>query len=324
MTTTTDKLVGKFRAMADKLDGEIAAKYADRRCNTPKQSKEMASARIDGDHLSRVRTALRKLADAWESGSLPDRLSCITTKAALLTILATKIDTSGGYYSLRDTGEFRDQSATAVALREFLDAAKDWIDHLRDDTMAKARKIEELERQVKFSPIPGFFPTPFDVVTTMLVHLEPEAGLTALEPSAGKGDIAVRLRVCEMKVTTCEIDRTLIDILSEREFDVRAGDFFDDDLFTTGELFDRVCMNPPFENGADMVHVRRAYEMTKPGGILVSVMSGGPWFRSDRKSCEFRDWFGAVGGHVEDLLDDAFKGSFRSTGVKTCLVVIRK
>jgi hypothetical protein len=49
-------------------------------------------------------------------------------------------------------------------------------------------------------------------------------------------------------------------------------------------------MNPPFEKGQDIEHVRHAYDQLKPGGRVVAIMSEGPFFRSDKKATEFRDW----------------------------------
>jgi hypothetical protein len=89
--------------------------------------------------------------------------------------------------------------------------------------------------------------------------------------------------------------------------------------------YDRIVMNPPFEKGADIDHVRLAYDLLKPGGKLVAVMGEGPFFRSDNKAKEFRDWLATV-GTSETLPENSFKGkdSFRQTGVNTRLVEIEK
>jgi hypothetical protein len=88
------------------------------------------------------------------------------------------------------------------------------------------------------------------------------------------------------------------------------------------DYFDRVIMNPPFEKQADIDHVRKAFSVLKPHGILVSVMAPGFEFRQDRKSTEFRAWLNNVGGIWEALPDGAFKTS--GTGIGTRLVVIEK
>jgi 16S rRNA G1207 methylase RsmC len=54
--------------------------------------------------------------------------------------------------------------------------------------------------------------------------------------------------------------------------------------------YDRIVMNPPFENGQDIAHVEHAYELLSPGGRLVTVMSEGPFFRQDKNAASFRNW----------------------------------
>ncbi len=65
-------------------------------------------------------------------------------------------------------------------------------------------------------------------------------------------------------------------------------------------------MNPPFENGQEIDHVRHAFSLLAPGGRLVSVMSEGPFFRSDSKAIAFRAWLDEVGAETESLPENAF------------------
>jgi cyclopropane fatty-acyl-phospholipid synthase-like methyltransferase len=146
-----------------------------------------------------------------------------------------------------------------------------------------------------------------------------------LEPSAGKGDIVDA--ICKhypretIALDVLEINHTLCGILGTKGYNVHRFDF----LEWKGTKYDRIVMNPPFENLQDIEHVRHAYDLLKPGGRLVSVMSTGPFHRSDRKATEFRTWLDGLSNYsVDDLPSDAFKDSFRSTGVSTKLVVIHK
>ena len=90
--------------------------------------------------------------------------------------------------------------------------------------------------------------------------------------------------------------------------------------------YNRILMNPPFEKGQDIEHVRHAYSLLAAGGRLVSVMSEGPFFREDSKAQGFRAWLSEVDATTEQLPEDAFQGAdaFRETGVRTRLVVIDK
>lgn len=186
----------------------------------------------------------------------------------------------------------------------------------------KADPIKVKERALIGKPIPGFFPTPRPVIDRMLEAADIRPGMSVLEPSAGKGDIAdaVRETSPEASLTAVEPVGELRDILQAKGHQVTDSDF----LAHAGQ-YDRIVMNPPFENGQDADHVRHAYDQLKPGGKLVAVMSEGPFFRQDRKASEFRDWLSSVGGESEQM-ESAFAGrdAFRQTGVNTRMVVIEK
>jgi len=86
-------------------------------------------------------------------------------------------------------------------------------------------------------------------------------------------------------------------------------------------------MNPPFEKGQDIEHIRHAYELLAAGGRLVAIASEGPFFRSDAKSVAFREWLCGLDDAFDEVLPaDTFTGvaAFRQTGVKTRLLVLNK
>jgi hypothetical protein len=92
----------------------------------------------------------------------------------------------------------------------------------------------------------------------------------------------------------------------------------------TGSNFDRVIMNPPFEKEQDIDHVRHAFDLLKPGGRLVTIMSEHGFFASDKKAQEFRDWLHKLGGVSEKLEPGEFSGvgAFVPTMVATRIVTI--
>lgn len=96
-----------------------------------------------------------------------------------------------------------------------------------------------------------------------------------------------------------------------------------DFLEYTGGPYDRIVMNPPFENAQEIDHVLHAFKLLAPGGRIVSVMSEGPFFRSDKKSEAFRDFVDNY-GYSEQLPQGSFLKSRNSTGVNTRIVVIEK
>jgi len=161
----------------------------------------------------------------------------------------------------------------------------------------------------------GFFETPPEVVACM-VGLAWPAG-RVLEPSAGLGAIADSLLIARDQILCIEKNVQRAEELRKKGYAVQCGDF----LAMQPGTFDTILMNPPFEAGQDIDHVQHAFGCLAPGGALVSVMSVGPFFRSDRKATAFREWFGRVVGLKEDLPPSSFKAS--GTGVSACLVVIR-
>ena len=81
-------------------------------------------------------------------------------------------------------------------------------------------------------------------------------------------------------------------------------------------------MNPPFEGGQDMQHVRHAFGFLADGGHLVAIMGAGVSFRSDRRYSEFRGWVDDMGGEFQDIPAGTFKES--GTGVASVMLTLRK
>jgi len=289
----------KLRDMADSLDSAIADKFRDRRANTPKQQKQAAQARQDGLDLERAQKAMRALADAHEAGTVPPELANVRTKAMIIDYCRERLDFSrGGYYSPGQPQGVPSVSAPeAAALWAFIATPVD----------PAAREAEELRQKIdglKFANIPGFFPTPAVIIDSMADYADIREGLRVLEPSAGSGNIAEGMKERGCSVRCIERNWTLADILTRKGFDVTREDFLTvcpADLGT----FDAVMMNPPFENGQDVQHVKHAWEFVKPGGALVAIMSAGVTFRRDREA--FRAWVDDLGGEIVPLPEGAFK-----------------
>jgi len=206
-------------------------------------------------------------------------------------------------------------------IHELRAALREYLNH-----RAEARgddPVKVAERELIGKDLPGFFPTPRSVIERMLELAEIERGQKVLEPSCGKGDIldAIKEECSDVELVAIERNYALSDILAARGHDVTFGDFLEHH-----DTYDRIVMNPPFENGQDIEHVRHAYSLLRPGGRLVSVMSTGPFFREDKNARAFREWLEDVNANVEWLPDDAFKGreAFRQTGVRTRLVTVTK
>jgi hypothetical protein len=215
------------------------------------------------------------------------------------------------------------RSANILDAHELRSALRELAPHLAaaagDDPVTRA------EDGLRGKDLSGFFPTPRPVIDRMLELVGIEPAHRVLEPSCGKGDIldAIRRECPDVTLTAIEQNLTLQGVLTAKGYDeiVTYGDFLEHQ-----GVCDRVAMNPPFEGGADIDHVRHAYDLLAAGGRLVSVVCEGLFFRSDQKSVAFREWLEEVAADVEQLPEDAFQGvdAFRQTAVRTRLVVLDK
>jgi len=168
-----------------------------------------------------------------------------------------------------------------------------------------------------------FFPTPEIVARQVIDLADIRDGAMVLEPSAGRGALAVPAQAAASGVAVDMYDLmpANCDALAELNLPlsgVAAPCNFLDIVPTP--IYDRVVMNPPFGKQADIKHVLHALKFLKSGGRLVSVMAAGVAFRENRLTVEFRDLVSARGGHIEELPAASFKTS--GTNVSTVIVVI--
>lgn len=139
---------------------------------------------------------------------------------------------------------------------------------------------DTLAAGVKAVSAPQLFPTPRPIAERMAELAEVAPGMRVLEPSAGTGSLLGALggRVFPGgEFVAVEINRALADRL-RTEFpltSVHAADFTElgtDQLGT----FDRIVMNPPFADGADIAHILHARKFLRPGGRIVALCANGP------------------------------------------------
>jgi hypothetical protein len=241
-----------------------------------------------------------------------------------LLSLARRHGVDYGGYNI-DVSRGERLAKAGITDEESFSRAKADLEQLAGERQADPKaELRRMEHALLGRDIPGFFPTPRPVVDRLLQAADIQPGMSVLEPSAGKGDIldVIRERHPDAKAKGIEQYDTLAAIAREKGHDVTTGDT----LAEKGEQYDRIVMNPPFEKGQDIEHVRAAFDRLKPGGKLVAVMSEGPFFRNDAKATEFRDWLEANGGTSEQLPAGSFTGkdAFRQTGTATRMVVIDK
>lgn len=166
-----------------------------------------------------------------------------------------------------------------------------------------------------------FFPTPRAVAEQVCDLADITSECSVLEPSCGKGDLAdVAWERSPRRLDGIELNMDMEKYLVGKPYDTCIGqDFLE---IADDNNWDRVVMNPPFSRQQDIDHIYKAFKVLKNGGILVSVVSESPFFRSNTKSVEFREFLDKNNAEIYDLESGAFKES--DTMVKTRIIKIVK
>lgn len=166
-----------------------------------------------------------------------------------------------------------------------------------------------------------FFPTPRAIAEQICDLAEITSESSVLEPSCGKGNLAdVAWERNPRRLYGIELNEDMEKYLVEKPYDTYVGkDFLE---FGDSEYWDRIVMNPPFSRQQDIDHIYKAFEVLKNGGIMVSVVSESPFFRSNKKSVDFRAFLEKNNAEIYELESGAFKES--DTMVKTRIIKIVK
>jgi protein-L-isoaspartate O-methyltransferase len=156
------------------------------------------------------------------------------------------------------------------------------------------------------------FPTPATLATRMVEMACIEPDHWVLEPSAGTGNILAAMIPFVCETMAIEINLKLADGLRERfknsrRVSVRCCDFLEQGIDLP--RFDRILMNPPFENGSDIKHILHAQRLLKPGGHLVAICANGPR-QFDKLNPLAMSW---------EVLPE---GTFSGTGVRAVLLTL--
>lgn len=188
-------------------------------------------------------------------------------------------------------------------------------DERRARAEAAERRARILEGQkVEVVAAPTLFPTPREIVAQMIDLADIDDGMDILEPSAGTGAILSAIPP-HCQVQAVEIDYRLAARLNEAFPFVKT---IQADFLCLGPedigAFDVVLMNPPFDRGQDITHIRHALNFVRPGGRVVAICADGP--RQQK----------AIGEALADSYEPLPEGSFSTQGtmVSTALAVITK
>lgn len=206
------------------------------------------------------------------------------------------------------------RQAQLARLRPVYRDAKAKAEALRKAQSGAATVRESIELMGTLKHVPNFFPTPRKLIEQMLEWSSLAPGMSVLEPSAGKGDIAAQVLAAGCAVDCIERNFTLAEHLRKRGFETRCADFL---TVNPAPNYDRVLMNPPFERGVDADHIKHAFNFLKEGGRLVAIACSTTGNR-------LQDWVDGLGGIVEPLPSGSFATSERPTQVNTCMIQLDK
>jgi hypothetical protein len=179
---------------------------------------------------------------------------------------------------------------------------------------------QSLGAGVKVVAAPQLFPTPSDLAGRVADLADVQPGQIFLEPSAGMGALVDAVIDAEPSALPymVELSGDLARRLDNKyapKLAPQAGGFTlqGDFLEVAPNLgkFDRIVMNPPFANGADIAHIKAAAGLLNPGGRLVAICANGP-----RQQRELKP----LAAYWEDLPAGAFAES--GTMVSAALLVM--
>lgn len=157
----------------------------------------------------------------------------------------------------------------------------------------------------------SLFPTQEPVIDLMLLELEaycddPEAVYRFLEPSAGTGAIAQRLRTAYPNaiIDTIEIDPVNIRILQSQGFAPVGKDFL---TYVTDCQYDAVIMNPPFNGNEYVKHIEKATKLIGAHGVVVAIAPASVSFNDG--ALPLLNLVYERSGTIEPLPEKSFKAS---------------
>jgi len=174
-----------------------------------------------------------------------------------------------------------------------------------------------------------FFPTPRAIAEQMCDMAEVTPGSRVLEPSCGKGDLLDALHDRGVSdLMGVELNTEMAQHLEGKPYTTMTGiDFlaFAADPGVKRD-FSHVIMNPPFSRQQDIVHIRAAFEMLRPGGVLVTVASPSWQWRENTKSQEFRDWMDSDPAIKSVEVVKVPEGAFKASGtmIRTVIIKLRR
>lgn len=137
-----------------------------------------------------------------------------------------------------------------------------------------------------------FYPTPPELAARVVEMADIKPGMSILEPSAGQGGLADLMPGC-LCVEAAQLNFRVLTAKKHRALHVDFLAWAENWPQQTGQ-FDRVVMNPPFDQGRWLAHVEAAAKLVAPGGRLVAILPSGASKRLDLGDGWKCSWLGPL------------------------------
>lgn len=202
--------------------------------------------------------------------------------------------------------------------QQLLDAVSEYsaiVDAASKPVDQTQMKIKKLERECIMMQKGDINFTPPEIARHMVELARINSDSVVLEPSAGIARIADEIKAVAPKVDVVEQMSNFRELLTLKGYNLVGDDFMQ---YAPDKLYDAVIANPPFSE--EKAHIKRMYELLKPGGTLVTICSPHWTFARDKKAVEFKNWVEDLDGYTKDLPS----GTFEMTGVSSKILVIEK
>lgn len=332
----------KMKDLADGMEKEIDAKInsaTSRQRPTRKRIQVAKGMRDEGLILRETQISLYALSHAHLSGKIEEFtfLKNIRTKShvALIRLYARAILQNWKTESIQSVLEndkitFQKLGISSIeewssASSQLVELSKEFSNTTKENNFKKDIQIKEMEMEAFKEDIPGFHPTPPTLLSRVIKLANIELHHTILDPEAGKGDILDAISAYYTDhapaLFAVEINSTLRKILNLKGYNLIGDDFL---KFQSSEKFDRIIMNPPFENSQDIDHVNHALKLLRPGGRLVAIISAGSLFRQFKKDVAFREMLSQKKAYISERIEGAFANSFIPANINVHIIAINQ
>ena len=124
--------------------------------------------------------------------------------------------------------------------------------------------IRQIKQTAIKQKVGDFYPTPQNIIDTMIAVALVRPHHRVLEPSAGSGDLAQAIASIGVSNLNCfEINQQLQKALKFQGFNLIGADFL---ASTPQPIYDRIIANHPFSNNGVANHTQHALKFLNPEG----------------------------------------------------------